>query len=175
MLCHQPLSEDAEKLIANYWTFIKSEAEENARKAQNTLNKVKQGFEKLNFDLFHAENTLTVWLNAKYPKVLEALKQKLSEQKALSDNIISDIKNKTANRRTEVKISIEEHTTIEEAIDASVKVFQDDEQNKELEKLLKAKMYLKHKEKFNSHFPKFETYINDQVWNLVKQILPNEK
>lgn len=164
LLCHQPLSEDAEKLIANYWTFIKSEAEENARKAQNTLNKIKQSFEKLNFNLFHAEHTLTVWLNAKYPKILEALKQKLSKQKALSENIISDIKNKTTTIRTEIKISIEEHTTIEEAIDASVKVFQDDEQNKELEKLLKAKMYLEHKEKFNIHFPKFETYINNQVW-----------
>ena len=164
LLCQQPLSEDAENLIANYWTFIKSVAEENAKKAQELLDKIKQGFEKLNFDLFPDENTLTVWLTEKYPKELETLKQKLSEQKILSENIISDIQNKTANSRTEVQISIVEHSAIETAINALIKLLQDDEQNKELEKLLKAKTFLEHKEKFNTHFSKFESYVNNQIW-----------
>lgn len=164
LLCQQSLSEDAEKLIANYWTFIKSVAEENAKKAQELLDKIKQGFEKLNFDLFPDENTLTVWLTEKYPKELEILKQKLSKQKILSENIISDIQNKTANSRTEVQVSIAEHSAIETVINALIKLLQDDEQSKELEKLLKAKTFLEHKEKFNTHFSKFETYVNNQIW-----------
>ena len=80
LLCQQPLSENAEKLISNYWQFIKSVAEENARKAQEALEKVKQAFEKLNFDLLPDDNTLTVWLTEKYPSELEALKQILSKQ-----------------------------------------------------------------------------------------------
>jgi len=164
LLCQQPLSEDAEKLIANYWQFIKSVAEENARKAQEALERVKQAFEKLNFDLFPVENTLTVWLNEKYPSELEVLKQKLSEQKTLAQNIISDIQKKTANNRTEIRISIEQHDTIAKAVDESIKVLADDEQAKQLDKLLKAKTLLEHKEKFNSHFSKFETYVNNQAW-----------
>lgn len=164
LLCQQPLSEDAEKLIANYWIFIKSVAEENAKKAQELLDKIKHSFEKLNFDLFPDENTLTVWLTEKYPNELETLKQKLSEQKILSENITSDIQNKTANSRTEVQISIAEHSAIETAINALIKLLQDDEQSKELEKLLKAKTFLEHKEKFNTHFSKFETYVNNQIW-----------
>lgn len=164
LLCQQPLSEDAEKLIANYWQFIKSVAEENARKAQEALEKVKQAFEKLNFDLFPVENTLTVWLNEKYPSELEVLKQKLSEQKTLAQNIISDIQKKTANNRTEIKISTEQHDTIAKAVDESIKVLTDDEQAKQLDKLLKAKTLLEHKEKFNFHFSKFETYVNNQAW-----------
>ncbi len=164
ILCQQPLSEDAEKLIANYWQFIKSVAEENARKAQEALERVKQSFEKLNLDLFPVENTLTVWLNEKYPSELEVLNQKLSEQKTLAQNIISDIQNKTANNRTEIKISTEQHVTIEKAIDESIKVLTEDEQAKQLEKLQKEKTHLEHKEKFNTHFSKFETYVNNQVW-----------
>lgn len=164
LLCQQPLSEDAEKLIANYWQFIKSVAEENARKAQEALERVKKAFEKLNFDLFPVENTLTVWLNEKYPSELEVLKQKLSEQKTLAQNIISDIQKKTANNRTEIRISIEQHDTIAKAVDESIKVLADDEQTKQLDKLLKAKTLLEHKEKFNSHFSKFETYVNNQAW-----------
>lgn len=164
LLCQQPLSEDAEKLIANYWQFIKSVAEENARKAQEALEKVKKTFEKLSFDLLPDDNTLTVWLTEKYPGELEALKHKLSEQKTLSQNIVSDIKNKTGNDRTEVNISTEQHITIEKAIDESIKVLTGDEQVKQLEKLLKTKTNLEHKEKFSTHFSKFETYVNNQAW-----------
>ena len=164
LFCHQPLSEDAEKLIASYWTFIKSVAEENARKAQEELDKIRQAFEKLIFELFPAENTLSAWLTEKHLQYLSSLKQKLTEQKTLSESIISDIKNKTANNRIEIKISVEEHTTIETAIDEAIKLFKDDEQSKESEKFLKEKTFLEHKEKFNTHFSKFETYIDNQVW-----------
>ncbi len=164
ILCQQPLSEDAEKLIANYWQFIKSVAEENANKAQEAIEKVKQAFEKLNFDLFPKDNTLTVWLTEKYPNELEVLKKKLSQQKTLAQNIISDIKNKTVNERAEIKISTAQHIAIETAIDKSIKIIREDEQAKQLAKLLKAKTLLEHKEKFNTHFSKFETYVNNQVW-----------
>ena len=164
LLCQQPLSEDAEKLITNYWLFITSVAEENAKKAQEALEKVKQAFEKLNFDLFPEDNTLTVWLTEKYPSELKALNQKLSEQKTLAQNIVSDIQNKTVNNRTEIKISTAQHITIEAAIDESIKIIKEDEQAKQLAKLLKAKTLLEHKEKFNTHFSKFETYVNNQVW-----------
>ncbi len=164
LLCQQPLSENAEKLISNYWQFIKSVAEENARKAQEALEKVKQAFEKLNFDLLPDDNTLTVWLTEKYPSELEALKQILSKQKILAQNIVSDIQNKTGNNRAEIKISTEQHDIIVTAIDESIRVLKEDEQAKQLEKLQKEKTHLGHKEKFNTHFSKFEAYVNNQAW-----------
>ena len=164
LLCQQPLSDEAQKLISNYWTFIKSVAEQNVKQAQEKLDKAKQNYENLNFDLFPQDNTLTVWLTEKYPNELEALKQKLSEQNAFSQNIVSDIQSKTANERAEIKISLEQHTTIETVFDASIKLLKEDEQSKELEKLLNSKTLLEHKEKFNTHFSKFETYVDNQVW-----------
>lgn len=164
LLCQQPLSENAEKLISNYWKFIKSVAEENARKAQEVLEKIRQTFEKLNFDLFPYDNTLSVWLTEKYPTEIEVLKQQLSKQKILAQNIISDIQKKTGNNRTEIKTSREQHDIIVTAIDESIRVIKEDEQAKQLEILQKAKTLLKHKEKFNTHFSKFETYVINQVW-----------
>lgn len=164
LLCQQPISEEAQKLVLNYWTFIKSVAEQNAKQAQEKLDKAEQNYENLNFDLFPQDNTLTVWLTEKYPNELEALKQKLSKQKSLAQKIVSDIESKIANERAEIKISVEQHTTIEAAIDVSIKLLKEDEQSKELEKLLNAKLLLEHKEKFNTHFSKFETYVNNQVW-----------
>jgi energy-coupling factor transporter ATP-binding protein EcfA2 len=164
LLCQQPLSNEAQKLISNYWTFIKSVAEQNAKQAQEKLDKAKGNYENLNFDLFPQDNTLTVWLTEKYPNELKAFEQKLSEQKKLAQNIIADIVCKTLTERAEIKISVEQHTTIETAIINSIKLLKEDEQSKELEKLLNSKTLLEHKEKFNTHFSKFETFVNNQVW-----------
>lgn len=164
ILCQQSLSEDARKLMENYWCFIKSVAEENAKSAIDTLYKVKQAYEKLNFDLFPQDNTLTVWLTDNFPKELEILKKKLSKQKTLAQNIISDIQNQTANDREELKISKEQHIVIGKTIDESIKSIKEDEQVKQLTELLKAKTLLEHKEKFNIHFSKFENYVNNQIW-----------
>jgi len=164
LLCQQPLSDEAQKLILDYWAFIKSVAEQNAKQAQEKLNKAQEKYESLTFDLFPQDNTLTVWLSEKYPNELEILNQKLSEQKALAQNIISDIQNKTVNERAEVKISTEQYTDIENAIDEKIKLLKENEQSKELEKLSNSKCFLEHKEKFNVHFSKFETFVNNQVW-----------
>ena len=94
----------------------------------------------------------------------QVLKAKLTEQKTLAQNIISDIQNKRASKRTALQISVEQHITIETAIETSVKSLKEDEQSKELEKLLNSKMLLEHKEKFNIHFSKFEAFVNNQIW-----------
>jgi len=164
LLCQQPLKDEAQKVISNYWIFIKGFAEQNAKQAEEKLNKKKQIYESLNFDLFPKDNTLTVWLTEKYPNELNVLIQKLSEQKILAQNIMSDIQSKSANERTGITVSVEKHITIETVIDASIKLLKEDEQSKELEKLLNSKTFLEHKEKFNSHFSKFETTVDNQVW-----------
>lgn len=166
LLCHQPLSEDAENLIKNYWTFIKSVAEQNATQSQKTLNEIRAGFEKLPFDLFPVDNILTVWLTENYPKVLASLKENLSAQKTLAANVIADLTTKTPNNRAEIQTSVADHDTIIAAIDESIKVLNEDSLGAELTKLHKAKTYLAHKEKFNNHFVKFTTYIQNQQWIL---------
>lgn len=164
LLCQQPLSKDAVNLIANYWQFIKSEAENNARNAQKLLEKEKKAFEELTFDFFPDENTLTVWLTEKFPDELNSLKQNLSKQQILAEDIISDIQSKTANDRIKIIISTEHHTKIEMLIDESIKGLKEDEQAKQLETLQKQKSFLEHKEKFNTHFTKFDTYLNNLAW-----------
>lgn len=166
LLCHQTLSEDAENLIQNYWTFIKSVAEQNATQSKKTLNEIKAGFEKLPFDLFPVDNILTAWLTENYPKVLVSLKENLLAQKTLTSIIISDIITKTANKRTEIKTSSGDLDIIITAIDESIKSLKEDSLSLEITKLKKAKIYLTHKEKFNTHFAKFTTYIQNQHWIL---------
>ncbi len=164
LLCQQPLSVDAQQLIINYWAYIKSVAEQEAKNAAIQLDKLKSELDKLNFNLFPADTTLTAWLTEKYPKVLSSLQEILLTQKALSANIIADITAKTINKRNEIKVGVSDHDTIIEAINASIKLLRDNQQSTELDKLLKAKTSLIHKEKLGLHFAKIETHINNQVW-----------
>ena len=140
LLCQQPLSSDAQQLITNYWTYIKSIAEQDAKNALTLLDKSKNVFEKLNFDLFPEDTTLITWLTEKHSKILSSLQADLIKQKALATNIISDISTKVINDRTGIKIETLNHDTIIEAIDASIKLLKDDQQNVELDKLLKENM-----------------------------------
>jgi energy-coupling factor transporter ATP-binding protein EcfA2 len=164
ILCQQPLSLDAEKLIANYWIFIKSVAEGNAKQAQDKLDKAKQFYDNLKFDIFSDNDILTTWLKEKYPNELDLLRKKLTELKTFSQTIVSDIQTKTGNERKMLSISLEQHNSIEIEIVTKISSLKNDEQSKQLEELRKEKTLLEHKEKFNSHFSKFELYINNQIW-----------
>ncbi|AXF86233.1 DNA replication and repair protein RecF [Ephemeroptericola cinctiostellae] len=166
LLCHQPLSEEAENLINNYWVFIKSVVEQNATQSQQELNEIKAGFEKLTFDLFPIDNILTVWLTENYPNFLTSVKENLAAQKVLTSNIVADITGKTANNRVEIQTSVDDHDTIISAINESISTLKNDSLGAELTKLLNTKTYLAHKEKFNIHFEKFTTYIQNQQWIL---------
>ena len=58
LFCQQPLGQEAENLINNYWKYIKSIAEENAREVNTRLLNLKQEYESLDFNLFADESIL---------------------------------------------------------------------------------------------------------------------
>lgn len=164
LLCQQPLSDNAEKLISKYWVFIKSEAEKNAKQAQLLLDNTIHELELLNFDLFPEENILTVWLKEKYPLELKTLQKEILDKKTLSVNNIFDIRNKNTNNLLELNIDIKQFETIKVANNSFIEILKNDEQSIELNELLKCKTFLEHKEKLNTHFTKFEDYIKNQIW-----------
>ena len=164
LFCRQPLSDEAQKLIANYWIFIKSVAEQDAKKAGELLDKAKGAYEQLNFDLFPSESILAKWLEDKYPKELAILQKQLAEQSSIRDEIVSNIQNRNIFEKTEFGVTCEYHAIIEAAIGVRIESLRNDEQTKELEKLLKEKIFLEHKEKFNLHFSKFDDYVDRQIW-----------
>lgn len=165
IFCQQSLSEDSQKLIHDYWIYIKSVSEKNAQDARSSLDKVIADLESLNFDLFSDEATLTAWLKEKYPAVLDVLNKTLVAQKSLTNQLIVDIKNRNnIEEKKEVQISCKDCDFIRDEIEASIKVLKDGDQNKELEKLLAEVTYFVHKEKLNTLFSNFEQYINNQKW-----------
>lgn len=164
LLCHQPLSNDAQDLIANCFQFIKSVAEQEAATAAADLGKLKEKYEKLSFDLFPEDNILTTWLLSSHPAELHTLKKALGEHKKFSEQIITNITSKKATDLSSAQTSVVVHGILTDKIDKGIKTLGDGTEKTELAKLFAAKTLLEHKEKFNAHFETLENFVKTLVW-----------
>lgn len=165
LLCQQSIKEDAPKnLIASYWAYIKSVAEQEAKTAKENLDKVKKGYEDLDLNQFSDTDTLTVWLNEKYEADLTLLKQGLERQKTLAEKIVTNITERDSKAEIEFQLSLTGLEKIETEIDKDIKAYEEDEQNKVLADLLKQKTYLAHKEKLAIRFTDIENLHKNLIW-----------
>jgi len=165
LLCQQSINEDAPKnLIASYWAYIKSVAEQEAKTAKENLDKNKKDYEELNLNQFPETDTLTAWLKEKYESELTLLKQGLEKQKTLAERIVVNITTRDSKLEIEFQMSLLGLEKIETEIDKDIKVYEEDEQNKVLAELLKQKTFLAHKEKLALRFTDIETLHKNLIW-----------
>lgn len=164
LLCQQPLSPEAKKLIVLYWTFIKSQAEQDAKDAQTTLDMHKKNYEKLDFDLLPDNNVLTIWIFEKHQKEALEIKELLQKQKIISENILSDIVTKTETDRTAIQIDTSLIDTIVQGIEVSISKLQEDDPTQEIKKLQNSITHFNHKEKLEQHIAGIEAYITNLKW-----------
>jgi hypothetical protein len=164
LLCHQPLSKEAQKLILKYWAFVKSQVEIEVKKAQELLDKHIESYKKIKFDLLPENTILHNWLSDHYLKSLKKLQGMLTAQKNLSEYLISDLKDKKKNERKHYQIKVDMLDTNISNIDSKIKEFEDKKPTVELSEIDKGITFLTHKEKLEQHILEIESYINDLVW-----------
>lgn len=165
LLCQQSINEDApKKLIASYWAYIKSVAEQDAKTAKENLDKIKKDYNDLNLNQFPETDTLTAWLNEKYEADLTLLKQDIEKQKTLAEKIVANIIAKDSKAEAEFQLGLSALEKIETEIDKDIKAYEEDEQNKVLADLLKQKTYLTHKEKLAIRFTDIENLHKNLIW-----------
>jgi len=165
LLCQQSINEDAPKnLIASYWAYIKSVAEQEAKTAKENLDETKKGYEDLDLNQFTDTDTLTAWLKEKYEADLTLLKQELGKQRTLAEKIVTNINSRASKAEIEFQLSLASLDKIETEIDKDIKAYEEDEQNKVLAELLKQKTYLAHKEKLQLRFTNIENLHKNLIW-----------
>jgi ABC-type Mn2+/Zn2+ transport system ATPase subunit len=165
LLCHQSISDDAPKnLISSYWAYIKSVAEQEAKTANGKLSEIKEDYEKLGFNQFPETDTLTVWLKEKYETDLTKLKKVLEKQAIINQTIISNIKTKEDLPQVEIQLDLSALGTISAEVGKEIKAFEEDEQTKRLEALLKQKTYLSHKGKLEARYTDIEKLHENLNW-----------
>lgn len=163
ILCQQPLSEEALKLIKSYWTFIKSEAELEAKTAQGVLTKLRAEYAGLDFNLLPEDSILTKWLET-VKDWLPSLQNGLAAQKALSVAVLSDIDTKQLHTQPASQIGTEIIDKILGMIEIKIGKLKAEDPSVEIAKLQSSIVFLNHREKLEEHIAGIETYISNLKW-----------
>ena len=165
LLCHQSISDDTPKnLISSYWAYIKSVAEQEAKTVNEKLTKIKEDYQKLDFNQFPETDTLTVWLKEKFKANLTKLEEELKKQETISQALISNINARKDLAQVETQLDLSVLDATSKKVDLNIEVFEKDEQTKKLAELLKQKTYLAHKEKLEARYTDIEKLIKNLIW-----------
>lgn len=164
IFCQQALSDDAIKLIENYWGFLKSEAEEQERKAADVLKKITDDFSSVSFDVFPESHILTEWLKKNYPTELDNIRNELNTQKQYAETIISALQSKRLLEITSPSQTNFQCDTILIHINTTIQSLEKDEVLVELNKLTSLKTALLHREKLSHHIDKIKSHVEDMCW-----------
>lgn len=164
IFCHQHLTSESEALILKYWKYLRSAAETDLAKAQQTLQLEKVKYEKISLDLFNEDSILVVWLKEKYLKNYERVKNQITELDNLRHKIIEKIEKKNTDVFPILKIEIEDYEQIVKTINEATSKLSESEQSKQLIEINNRKKYYEHKEKLNNLFREFENTIIQNNW-----------
>lgn len=165
LLCQQPINDDAPKnLISSYWAYLKSVAEQEAKTANEKLIKFNKDYEKLDFNQFPENDTLTVWLKEKYENDLTKIEEELKKQEELKQALVTNISSKEDLALVEMQLNLSTLETISNTIDTDIKAFEEDEQTKKLSELLEQKTYLAHKEKLEARYNDIQASHKNLIW-----------
>jgi hypothetical protein len=73
LLCQQPLTAESASLVAAYWSFIKSKAEQDSSEAQSALATSKEALTKLDLNILPNTGILHKWLLENKPDELKRI------------------------------------------------------------------------------------------------------
>lgn len=164
LLCHQPLTDEASKLIAAYWTFIKSKAEQDSIDAQQALVTAQSAIEALDLSLLPESGIQHKWLTEKKPDELKRLQEDLAALEVLRKELIQRLKDKNPLLIAEKQADTAKIDEIDKDIDEKIKTLQEADVSKDIEALQQRITFINHKEKLNDHFTTVEKAIKDATW-----------
>jgi len=165
LLCQQPINDNFQQnLIQSYWAYIASVLEQEAKTAQENLDKTRDGYEKLDFNQFPESDILSAWLKENNEEALKYAKEVLENQNLLALSIINSINKNEISQLTEIKIDLLMFDNVLVDLNARIKALEENEQNKILALFLKEKTYLAHKEKLNIRYSEIESLHKNMIW-----------
>ena len=115
--------------LNSYWDYIKSLVEKEAKEATEKVQKYKNQYERLDFNLFPETDTLTVWLKDNYPKHLEEIKNSIVNQNDLSNLIANSLEKLSENANTKSLLDYSFFDKFVKKIDEQIKSLENTEQN----------------------------------------------
>lgn len=163
ILCQQPLSDNARKLINAYWVFIKSQAEQDVKAAQVVLNGFRVAYAGLKFDLLPEDSVLTKWLG-QAKETTDAITGSLEAQNELAAAIVSDIDTRSTAGRQPYQVDTSIIDKLVASVTQQIQKLEKEDPAVELKTIQDKITLYNHKEKLEQHITHIEEHVKNLLW-----------
>ncbi|HRN46452.1 MAG TPA: AAA family ATPase [Niabella sp.] len=165
LLCNQPLSKEAKKLIEAYWKFLTSNAEKDLNKTIDEISKQVTELTELDTKVLSEVSILTDWLSENSEANLKIWKAQINSVELLKKQILVSLKSKKWNDEITAKqISLKAFAVIEKTIQTKIASFNEAEISRNIKLTEKEIQELKDRKKLATLLPKIEEFIKKRKW-----------
>lgn len=165
LFCQQPLNSEASRiLVKNYWTYIKSVAEQELKSVREQIQSIVKEYRRLIFSQFPESDSLTVWFSNKDKKQLESIQSVLIKQELFCSQIIASLENPTLIPNNEILIDLSIIDSEQSRIDSDIDMLESNEEFAILDEILQEIVFLTHKEKLGIRFAEIQKIYENMLW-----------
>jgi hypothetical protein len=164
LLCQQPLTAESASLVAAYWSFIKSKAEQDSSEAQSALATSKEALTKLDLNILPNTGILHKWLLENKPDELKRIMSELGLQVKLRDLIVQNIVDKKVEQHETALVDTATVETIASDLAERINKLKEANVTEAIEKLQQQITLFNHREKLGDHLVTIEKAIENLVW-----------
>ncbi|KAA8473615.1 AAA domain-containing protein [Arcticibacter tournemirensis] len=97
LLCLRPLGEPEAKLIATYWNFLRSVAEENFKKSNDEINAAIDKLKTVQFPAFDETSTVFAYIKENKPELAATWQKNLKDLTSIKQELLQMLETKNVN------------------------------------------------------------------------------
>lgn len=170
LLCHQPLSDEARKLVLKLWEFLDGEAQAAAKKATQSLDKFKMTLDQIVLDFFNDQSVsyryLEAYDNKKETNLISTITAFIEGCKKRFESLTKMINDKDSKITLVVlpETGAKQIESVVKILDKKLEALRKSDPAKEIETLERELRTLNHKKVLNEKITEIKKYVNKLIW-----------
>lgn len=165
LFCMQPLNKEAQTLIKNYWAFLSSTVEEEAKKSLQKIKNHKLNLEKIDTKLLPEDSILVQWFNEKEANIVTEFNREIDDAKKQIDLLIENLNHKNWIQTINSKgFDLGQIDGYNNEIKVQIKELQEQNPGDEIKKIDQQIASLKSKSLLKSLLPSIVEFIDKHKW-----------
>ncbi|MDP3464096.1 MAG: AAA family ATPase [Bacteroidales bacterium] len=165
LLCHQPLSKKAKRLIEAYWKYLTSNAEKDLKYIVDQIDEQQTDLTELDTKVLTDDSVLAEWLSENSEDNVKIWKAQIKSVEVLRKQLVGTLKSKKWNDEITAKqISLKAFPLLEKSIQDKIESFNEAEISRKMKLTEKEIQELKDSKKLATLVPKISEFINKRKW-----------
>jgi ABC-type lipoprotein export system ATPase subunit len=165
LLCHQPLSKEAKRLIEAYWKYLTSNAEKDLKNIVDQIDEQQIDLAELDTKVLADDSVLGEWLSENSEDNFRIWKAQIKSIEVLRKQLVAALKSKKWNDEITAKqISLKAFPLLEKSIQDKIAGFNEAEISRKIKLTEKEIQELKDRKKLATLLPKISEFINKRKW-----------